>query len=139
MSQDARGIDRLKNRARTEVKRAIKIGKLIRPAACERCDSPRGRIEAHHPDYSKPLMVEWLCKGCHHAEHRGEPRAPRTAPTRAPKLRLIHIDVTPSEKQAVRLVCALRGIPESDILRTMTIAKIVAEADRVRAAIQVPA
>ena len=37
---------------------------LTAPDNCKRCNEPR-RLEKHHPDYSKPLMVEWLCKPCH--------------------------------------------------------------------------
>jgi hypothetical protein len=25
---------------------------------------------AHHPDYTDPLTVEWLCNSCHLKEHR---------------------------------------------------------------------
>jgi hypothetical protein len=38
---------------------------LSAPSACERC-AKTGRVEKHHPDYSQPLLVEWLCKPCHH-------------------------------------------------------------------------
>lgn len=24
----------------------------------------------HHPDYSKPLEVVWMCRPCHLAEHK---------------------------------------------------------------------
>lgn len=46
----------------------VRKGWLVRPDACSRCDS-EGLIEGHHPDYSKPLEVVWLCKRCHKAEH----------------------------------------------------------------------
>lgn len=51
---------------RQAFKNAILLGKVRRCTRCERCGS-RGRIEAHHADYSKPFFVEWLCKGCHEA------------------------------------------------------------------------
>jgi hypothetical protein len=52
------------HRAQMAVLRAIKKGLLVRPDVCERCGSG-GEIEAHHEDYSKPLLVEWLCLICH--------------------------------------------------------------------------
>ena len=51
-------------RAKDAVKKAIQRGKLIRPKKCSRCGKG-GRIEGHHPDYSKRLEVIWLCKKCH--------------------------------------------------------------------------
>ena len=53
-----------KARARHAVTNALAAAKLVRPEACERCGTV-GRVEAHHPDYSKPLEVRWLCKSCH--------------------------------------------------------------------------
>lgn len=57
------------------VRRAIKLGYLVRPKQCERCgDRPRpnksgvSQIHAHHKDHSKPLLVEWLCVACHRIE-----------------------------------------------------------------------
>lgn len=46
-------------------------GKL-RPEPCADCGSPH--VEMHHPDYSKPLQVEWLCRPCHLAVHSNVPR-----------------------------------------------------------------
>ena len=41
----------------------------MKPTVCSQC-GVEGRIEAHHPDYSKPLEVVWLCR-IHHVEaHR---------------------------------------------------------------------
>jgi len=54
---------RLQAKAHWTVGNAIRAGRLIRP---DKCACGRGfRIEGHHPDYSKPLEVEWLCAVCH--------------------------------------------------------------------------
>jgi hypothetical protein len=50
--------------------KAIRNGVLIRPKKCEKC-CVGGRIEASHSDYSKPLMVEWLCPKCHRIKDIG--------------------------------------------------------------------
>lgn len=54
------------------VYRALKKGDLIRPGHCSTCTTPRGRIEGHHADYSKPLDVIWVCRSCHVKIHHGE-------------------------------------------------------------------
>jgi len=41
----------------------------MRPAACERCGITC-TTHGHHPDYSKPLEVVWVCRKCHAKEHR---------------------------------------------------------------------
>lgn len=50
---------------------ATRNGSLVRPAKCqldnENC---RGKIQAHHCDYNKPLEVMWLCTKHHNAWHR---------------------------------------------------------------------
>jgi hypothetical protein len=48
---------------------AVKTGKIIRPLNCEKCGK-RTKIHGHHPDYSKPLKVKWLCALCHTWEHK---------------------------------------------------------------------
>lgn len=44
--------------ARQKVGIAIKSGKLVK-GLCEVCNSKK--VQAHHDDYSKPLIVRWLC------------------------------------------------------------------------------
>lgn len=34
------------------------------PECCEGCGLKK-KLEKHHPDYAKPLLVVWLCKPCH--------------------------------------------------------------------------
>lgn len=36
---------------------------------CEACGSRHSQM--HHPDYVKPLLVQWLCRPCHMALHAG--------------------------------------------------------------------
>ncbi len=54
-----------KDHARSLVRRAIKSGKLIPLQECEFCISEVD-IEGHHPDHSKPFLLLYLCKNCHH-------------------------------------------------------------------------
>jgi hypothetical protein len=49
--------------------RAIRKGEIMKPDACSKCGR-EVRIEGHHPDYSKPLEVIWLCHRCHIKEHK---------------------------------------------------------------------
>lgn len=60
--------------ARNAVNHALATGSLEKQE-CEVGNDCRGRIEAHHDDYTKPLEVRWLCKK-HHAEvHTAEEAA----------------------------------------------------------------
>lgn len=43
---------------------------IIKRKPCEKCGDKK--VEGHHPDYSKPLKVIWLCKIHHKAIHKEE-------------------------------------------------------------------
>ena len=53
-----------KIRARVLVNTHVLKGKLTKPKQCARCGI-KARTQAHHTDYKKPLVVEWLCHACH--------------------------------------------------------------------------
>ena len=61
-----------KERARRAVWNAQRYGRITKPKECSRCGhpTPRVRLHAHHPDYSKPLEIIWLCSECHGLEHQ---------------------------------------------------------------------
>jgi hypothetical protein len=60
------------------------MGRLVRPANCERCQGQSARIDAHHHNGYAPahiLDVTWLCRSCHQTVHGGDksmimPRGP---------------------------------------------------------------
>jgi hypothetical protein len=61
-----------KERSRRITRLAIEKGRLVRPERCQNCgEIPRPRadgkaaVQCHHPDYSDPMNVEWLCSPCH--------------------------------------------------------------------------
>ena len=56
-----------KGKAHRAVQGAIAVG-MLTPGRCEVCMTA-GSIVAHHPDYSSPLLVEWLCRSCHARVH----------------------------------------------------------------------
>ncbi len=64
--------DSVKLLARTTLTNAVRAGKVSKPSRCQFCDVsfPLDKIHGHHPDYSKPLQVMWLCKDCHAKVHR---------------------------------------------------------------------
>ena len=49
---------------------AVKVGNIIKPSLCERCEKRR-KLLGHHSNYLRPLAVEWLCLTCHSKHHRG--------------------------------------------------------------------
>ncbi len=53
--------------ARARVRYALHMRRLER-FPCEICDESDS--DAHHPDYSKPLEVVWLCRKHHLALHK---------------------------------------------------------------------
>ena len=55
-----------KIRAANVVKRKLKC---LKPKFCEKCKTREAK-HGHHPDYSKPSMVEWLCVRCHVRLHK---------------------------------------------------------------------
>lgn len=57
----------IERRARSISYAAIKSGRLIPAVRCERC-TKKTKTDGHHPDYSKPLEVVWLCRRCHMLE-----------------------------------------------------------------------
>lgn len=57
-----------KNKARQKINNALRDGKIKRQP-CEICNNPKS--EAHHPDYRKPLSVQWLCRK-HHLQAEGK-------------------------------------------------------------------
>ena len=53
--------------ARVALGNAVRDGRVQKPCACSRCNTPTWPLHGHHKDYSKPLDVTWLCAKCHHA------------------------------------------------------------------------
>lgn len=56
-------------RANAIINRRIKLGWFVPPDRCQKCGSKRN-VESHHPDYSRPGEVVWICRRhhvlCHH-------------------------------------------------------------------------
>ena len=55
-------------RARNAINGGVRRGHIFRPDSCSACGKV-GRLQGHHPDYTKPLDVVWLCSPCHSREH----------------------------------------------------------------------
>jgi len=49
------------------VAKALRDGTLVKPDHCQGCDRPASGhgLHWHHPDYSQPLVGQFLCSTCH--------------------------------------------------------------------------
>ncbi len=54
-----------KRKAHQIVKYALDKKYLTKGTYCECCGATDRPLEGHHPDYSRPLDVLWLCRSCH--------------------------------------------------------------------------
>lgn len=61
--------DLAKIKARAIARQALTIGKIKKSDKCDKCGKG-GKLQNHHPDYSKPLNVKWYCVKCHGKAHR---------------------------------------------------------------------
>ncbi len=68
-TRNGRGPDPVKIKARRKLNTEIRAGRIKR-GKCAICGAPRAH--GHHPDYSKPLEVLWLCEPHHKAMHLGK-------------------------------------------------------------------
>lgn len=60
---------RMKDNARSYTAIYVRRGK-IKKEVCGSCGDRNSQI--HHLDYSKPLLIEWLCRECHMQKHKQE-------------------------------------------------------------------
>lgn len=58
---------RIKDTCRSYAYVYFKRGKISKNP-CEKCGNNNSQM--HHPDYGKPLCVNWLCRKCHLAIHK---------------------------------------------------------------------
>lgn len=67
---------RAKRSAQKLVELAVRQGRIVPQEECSSCGDTkrqkngRSNVHAHHPDYTKPLEVVWLCRKCHVAVHK---------------------------------------------------------------------
>ena len=60
----------IKKGASIMIGNAVRSKKMFKPAECSSCGKTPNRIHGHHNDYAFPMVVTWLCAGCHTAWHR---------------------------------------------------------------------
>jgi len=68
-----------KARAHDELHQAVRRGDIAR-GPCADCGRTHD-VHAHHTDYSRPLAVAWLCRGCHRERHEAALAAAGQLPT----------------------------------------------------------
>ena len=60
----------LRKAASTILGSALKRGKVTKPPICQVPDCTETKLEGHHPDYDRPLLVIWLCNKHHRECHK---------------------------------------------------------------------
>lgn len=70
-------VERRKRNIRKQTYLLERKGKIVRKECCEKCTKPEaevGKLERHHPKYSKPGKIVYLCRPCHVEVHLEERR-----------------------------------------------------------------
>ena len=94
----------------------------------------RATLDAHSP--RRYILRQNQDNGTSRRRIRNHPMMVREAmETQESRSERVTIIVTEAEKQAVRAVAAARGLTESDVMRDMTVAQVLAEYGRIRAAL----
>jgi len=75
-SRRRRALNPERHRAHQQLRRAVKKG-IVKRLPCSVCGSQKSI--GHHPDYSKPIDVVWLCQPHHAAVHFGKIHCPNAA------------------------------------------------------------
>jgi hypothetical protein len=68
-SKDLPPLAKMKAHCRSYTHLLVKRGKLVKQP-CQICGDERS--QAHHPDYTKPHKVDWVCRQCHLQIHGGD-------------------------------------------------------------------
>lgn len=58
-----------RSKSRYIVSNAVRDGKIKKFPCCQHCGNTKN-IVGHHSHYDMPLVVTWLCQGCHIQLHR---------------------------------------------------------------------
>lgn len=58
----------IKRAAQVALCNAVRDKRVVKISSCQACGSSRN-IVGHHPDYSRPFDVVWLCQACHCQHH----------------------------------------------------------------------
>lgn len=72
VNKRVRDQESIKLRAACHLRNAVHKGAVVKPTHCQDCglSLPKAQIHGHHPDYTKPLDVIWVCMPCHGKRHR---------------------------------------------------------------------
>lgn len=62
--------NKAKRYAHRKAQYAIEKGLLPKQTHCSCCGLETNQLVKHHSDYSKPLVITWLCNPCHGIYHR---------------------------------------------------------------------
>ena len=79
---------RYRQQCRMVARCARRSGRL-KPSPCEMCGAPK--VHGHHDDYTRPLVVRWLCQKCHAALHESlsNPKPKRTPSAPRPRKKTV--------------------------------------------------
>lgn len=86
--------------ARRVARYAIRCGKIPKGTACSQCGGTE-RLEMHHPDYTQPLAIVWLCRPHHLDATFGVRRPGRWKDGDGEEFRTTMADETTAVRQAL--------------------------------------